>query len=139
MLKPVFSNSNAKIIFINKESYKKFYKFQPQIKKLKYNCGNNNMTHYIQYDDNFFRLSTSYHHARQINGATEHINEIVANSKSDISYILELIEDHVQNIKEWKFKIDCLPVAENDLPVNLHEKSHNIFNKFVNKLIKMFQ
>lgn len=139
MLKPVLSNSNAKIIFINKQSYKNFYKFQPQIKKLKYNCGNNNMTHYIQYDDNVFRLSTRYRHAKQINGVTEHIKEIVANGKSEISYILSLIESQVQNIKEWKFKIDCFPAAENYLPAKTPKQPRNLLKTLLHKLTTIFQ
>lgn len=70
---------------------------------------------------------------------TEHIKEIVVNGKSEISYILSLIESQVQNIKEWKFKIDCFPTAQIYLPPKPTKQPHNIVKKLLYKLTKIFQ
>ena len=127
-------NSNAKIKFVNKESYQNFYKLSAPIKKLKYNCGNQNMTHYIQYDEKIFRLSTKYVHPIKVNGIKEHINEIVYGRIYKL-HILEVIEDYIKIIKDWKHKIDCLP----DLHSPTIVLSKNKMTTYIDKLKKIFR
>ena len=87
-------NKNANIIFVNSKSYNKFYKKQQEIKKLKYNCGNNNITHYIQYDDFVFSLSTHYRHQPKTNGISEHINEIVYSAKKVVWETVDMPKEY---------------------------------------------
>lgn len=135
------TNKNAKIIFIDKKSYNKFYKNQSEIKKLKYNCGNNNITHYIQYDDFLFSLSTHYRHQPKTNGISEHINEIVYSAKYAKEHIKEIIEEQTKKIKNWKNKIDIMPCEisiYNDENLILPKKKQNISNLIINKIKKFF-
>ena len=101
-------NYNAQIKFVNKESYNRFYKLKTPIKLLKYNCGNQHMTHYIQYDDNFFRISTVYSHPRKYNGLEEHARESVYKS-GDRFDILNQVNEHINEVKSWKSVIDKIP------------------------------
>ena len=132
------TNKNAKIIFIDSKSYNKFYKNQPEIKKLKYNCGNNNITHYIQYDDFVLRLSTHYKHQPKTNGISEHINEIVYSTQYAKEHIGEIIEKQTNKLKIWKYNIDIIPyeIFINNENIILSKKKTNIFNKIKKFLFK---
>lgn len=139
-ISPKITNKNAKIIFIDSKSYNKFYKNQPEIKKLKYNCGNNNITHYIQYDDFVFRLSTHYKHQPKSNEISEHINEIVYSAQYAKEHIGEIIEKQTQKLKNWKHNIDIMPyeILINNENIKLAKKKTTISTNIINKIKNFF-
>lgn len=131
-------NKNANIIFINSKSYNKFYKNQQEIKKLKYNCGNNHITHYIQYDDFVFRLSTHYKHQPKTNGISEHINEIVYDAKHAAKNIKVIVEEQIKRIQTWKKNIDNIPDDLTNQKILSSKENIRISKKIINKIKKFF-
>lgn len=131
-------NKNANIIFVNSKSYNKFYKKQQEIKKLKYNCGNNNITHYIQYDDFVFRISTHYKHHTKTNGISEHINEIVYDAKHATENIKEIVEEQIKKIQKWKKNIDIIPDDLSEKNILLSKENKGIWEKIINKIKNFF-
>lgn len=131
-------NKNANIIFINSKSYNKFYKNQQEIKKLKYNCGNNHITHYIQYDDFIFRLSTHYKHQPKTNGISEHVNEIVYDAKHAAENIKAIVEDQIKRIQTWKKNIDTIPDNLTNNKIISSKENIRIDKKIINKIKKIF-
>lgn len=131
-------NKNANIIFINSKSYNKFYKNQQEIKKLKYNCGNNHITHYIQYDDFVFRLSTHYKHQPKTNGISEHVNEIVYDAKHAAKNIKVIVEEQIKRIQTWKKNIDNIPDDLTNQKILSSKENIRISKKIINKIKKFF-
>lgn len=125
-------NYNARIKFVNKESYKRFYKLTTPIKLLKYNCGNQRMTHYIQYDDKFFRISTVYSHPRKFDGVEEHARESVYLS-GDRFELLNQVNKHISEVKKWKLVVDDIP----EFAEKYIEPKKGRFGALIDKL-KMF-
>ncbi len=137
-IKNKLTNKNAKIIFIDNKSYNKFYKNKSEIKKLKYNCGNNNITHYIQYDDFVFRLSTQYKHPPKINGIEEHINEIIYSAQYAKDNLGKIIENQITRIKNWKNHIDNIPTNPTYEKVSNKPQKQSIGMKILNKIKNFF-
>lgn len=131
-------NKNANIIFINSKSYNKFYKNQQEIKKLKYNCGNNHITHYIQYDDFVLRISTHYKHQPKTNGISEHINEIVYDAKHAKENIKGIVEEQIKRIQTWKKNIDNIPDDLSNNKIVSSKENIGINKKIINKIKKFF-
>lgn len=131
-------NKNANIIFINSKSYNKFYKNQQEIKKLKYNCGNNHITHYIQYDDFVFRISTHYKHQPKTNGISEHVNEIVYDAKHAAENIKAIVENQIKRIQTWKKNIDNIPDDLTNNKIVSQKGNVGINKKIITKIKKFF-
>ena len=140
MLKTRPLKKKKKIIFLDTKSYNKFYKLKSQIKKLKYNCGNQNMTHYISYNEDFFKISTEYKHQLKHNGQSEHYKE--ASTSSRLKEITKLIDEHVDSLKHWKFIIDCCIPNKIDSSIPEQKSTKTNSNSFIiimNKLTKLIK
>ena len=98
----------GRIQFVNKESYKNFIGYRKNINDLKYHCGNKQLTHFIQHDDNFFVITTSFEHEKKIDGTTSHAISDVLSYPNEFS-INKTIKKHIEEIKDWKARVDSSP------------------------------
>ncbi len=98
----------GRILFVNKESYKNFIGHRASIKQLKYHCGNKNLTHCIQYDKDFFVITTSLEHERKLDDTTVHVLSEVHNSTNEEN-ILQIINNHIKKVTQWKSEIGQMP------------------------------
>ncbi len=123
---------NGKIKFVNKDSYKNFIVHRKEINQLKYHCGNRNFTHYIQYDKEFFIITTEFEHERKIDGATSHVLSEVHSSKNKDN-ITKIITAHIAKTKNWKSEIEQM---QNYSPATTQTlKNENL----VEKIIRFFK
>ena len=99
----------GKISFVNTESYKNFVGYRKQINALKHHCGNRSLALFIQHDKNFFAVTTIFEHERKIDGIASHaLSDVTSSPKA--KNIAEIIKTHISKIKNWKSKIDKIPV-----------------------------
>ncbi len=123
---------NGKIKFVNKASYKNFIVHRKEINQLKYHCGNNNFTHFIQYDKDFFIITTEFEHERKIDGTTAHVLSEVHSLKNKDT-ITKIITDHIAKTKDWKSGIEQI---QNYSPATTQTlKNENL----VEKIIRFFK
>lgn len=101
-------NFAGRIQFVNKKSYKNFIGYRKEINELKHHCGNNNLKHYIQYDNDYFVLTTDYAHEIKQNGVSTHVLSDVMQHPQEIA-INELVRSHIEKVRNWKREIDRIP------------------------------
>lgn len=121
-------NFTGRVHFVNHESYKNFAGYRQSLNDLKHHCGNNNFTHSIQHDKNFFVITTSFEPKKKIDDVTAYVLSHVTGPQ-DSEKINTIVKSHINKVQLWKKKL--APVSQNEPVERNLPRKESIFDKFL--------
>lgn len=98
----------GRILFANKESYNNFIGNRKQINQLKHHSGNKNLTHFIQYDKDFFVITTTFEHARKLDDTTSHVLSEVRRPPNK-GRLSRIVNNYINKVRIWQSEINRMP------------------------------